>query len=109
MHSSEFKAWFEGFTEAIPGVPTKAQWARIKARVKEIDGTYTPYRVFYDRYWYPQYGPQWSYTSVGTVVSSPTISVSSFNVSNPDNNAVASCFNALGAADAQALTVTNVS
>ena len=31
MTPSEFKAWFEGFTEAVPGVPTKAQWARLVA------------------------------------------------------------------------------
>lgn len=30
MHLSEFKAWFEGFTENIQGVPTEAQWNRLK-------------------------------------------------------------------------------
>lgn len=38
MTPSEFKAWFDGFTEAFTGCPTKAQWARIKDRVAEIDG-----------------------------------------------------------------------
>jgi hypothetical protein len=38
MTPSEFKAWFDGFTEAFSGVPTKAQWTRIKERVGEIDG-----------------------------------------------------------------------
>ena len=38
MTPQEFKAWFEGFTEAFTGCPTKAQWTRIKARVAEIDG-----------------------------------------------------------------------
>lgn len=32
MTPSEFKAWFDGFTEALDGVPSKDQWARIKKR-----------------------------------------------------------------------------
>jgi hypothetical protein len=38
MTPVEFKAWFDGFTEAMNGVPTKAQWERIKTRVAEVDG-----------------------------------------------------------------------
>jgi len=38
MTPSEFKAWFDGFTEALEGVPSEKQWERIKARVAEIDG-----------------------------------------------------------------------
>ena len=41
MQVSEFKAWFEGFTGAVAKLPTEKQWARIKARVDEIDGTET--------------------------------------------------------------------
>ena len=37
MTLSEFKAWFGGFTENITKLPTQKQWARIQARVKEID------------------------------------------------------------------------
>jgi len=34
MTPNEFKAWFDGFTEAFEGrIPTKAQWGRIKDRV----------------------------------------------------------------------------
>jgi len=58
MTPREFKAWFDGFTEAFSGVPTKTQWARIKARVAEIDGSPITERVFVDRYWptsYPVY------------------------------------------------------
>lgn len=33
---SEFKAWFEGFTEAMDGPPDAKQWARIQSKVKEI-------------------------------------------------------------------------
>ena len=51
MTPQEFKAWFDGFTEALSGVPTKAQWARIKDRVSEIDGQPTTERIYVDRYW----------------------------------------------------------
>lgn len=56
MTNREFKAWFEGFTEAMSGTPTKAQWARIKARVAEIDGE--PIRLLSLPYY-----PTWSYTT----------------------------------------------
>jgi hypothetical protein len=67
MTPQEFKSWFDGFTEALPGVPTKAQWERIKSRVGEIDGKPVTERVFVDRY-YPSYpprywGPSWQYYS----------------------------------------------
>lgn len=57
MQLSEFKAWFDGYTEAMTGTPTKAQWARIKERIAEIDGRPITERVFVDRYWpsYPVY------------------------------------------------------
>lgn len=38
MNAAEFKAWFEGFTEAMDGKPNRAQWERIKERVSQIDG-----------------------------------------------------------------------
>lgn len=55
MTPSEFKAWFDGFTEEMKGQPTKAQWTRIKERVAQIDGkAVTEYRYYHDywpRYW----------------------------------------------------------
>lgn len=66
MTPLEFKAWFEGFTEAFTGTPTKAQWARIKERVAQIDGLTITERIFVDRWWplvrpAPYYSyPQWS-------------------------------------------------
>jgi len=65
MNLSEFKAWFEGFTENISGQPSKKQWARIQERVSEITSEPTPYPVFIDRYVRP-YQPYWTFTSVGT-------------------------------------------
>lgn len=55
MTLAEFKAWFEGYTEAVEGAPTDAQWARIKARVAEIDGTTITFPVYIDRYVQPLY------------------------------------------------------
>lgn len=53
MTLSEFKAWFEGFTEAMDGPPGLKAWERIHARVKEITGTPISYPVYVDRYVYP--------------------------------------------------------
>ncbi len=61
MTPGEFKAWFDGFTEAFTGTPTKAQWSRIKARVAEIDGKPVTQTVYVDRYLQP-YG-SWPYRS----------------------------------------------
>lgn len=60
MTPKEFKAWFEGFTEAFAGCPTKTQWARIKDRVGEIDGRETTERVYVDRY-INRYWPSYPY------------------------------------------------
>ncbi len=54
MTPQEFKAWFDGYTEALDGLPSKKQWDRIKSRVAEIDGKETTHTVFVNRYWtYP--------------------------------------------------------
>lgn len=63
MHLTEFKAWFQGYTEEMDAPPNKAQWAKIKKRVAEITADYTPTPVFiekwvhpYRRYWQqPEY------------------------------------------------------
>ena len=59
MTLSEFKAWFEGFTEGMDGTPNTDQWKRIQARVKEIDGTAITKTVFVDRY-LPPYRSYWA-------------------------------------------------
>lgn len=51
MTPKEFKAWFEGFVEAMTDHPTPAQWEKIKLRVGQIDGTPITYPVYLDRYW----------------------------------------------------------
>ncbi len=50
MTLSEFKAWFEGFSEGIDKAPTEAQFAKIKAKVALIDGSPITYPVFIERY-----------------------------------------------------------
>ncbi|MCJ8053849.1 hypothetical protein GB928_018495 [Shinella curvata] len=59
MTLSEFKAWFEGFTEGMAGTPDADQWKRIQARVTEIDGVAVTRTVFVDRY-LPAYRPYWA-------------------------------------------------
>lgn len=91
MTPQEFKAWFDGFTEAVSGPPNKTQWTRIKARIAEIDGNPITERVYIDRY-LPSYTPTWvPYWTVGGVgVSSTTycasvsntVGMNSFNSSN---------------------------
>lgn len=36
MELSEFKAWLEGFEEAIDGTPTPEQWGKIKSKLDEV-------------------------------------------------------------------------
>lgn len=38
MTADELKIWFQGFAEAIDGVPSHEQWATIKANMAESDG-----------------------------------------------------------------------
>ena len=35
MTLEEFKAWFEGYCEAIEGAPTPAQWEKVKAKLAD--------------------------------------------------------------------------
>lgn len=102
MTPSEFKSWFDGFTEALTGVPTKAQWARIKERVAEIDGRPVSERVYIDRYWprYLDYRPWWVATSCG---GSGNIASSAPMLSSSGQNSFdgLTAMNALGRAEAQ--------
>ena len=78
MTPREFKAWFDGFTEAMTGTPTKAQWSRIKERVAEIDGNPISYPVFMDRYWSPYY-PIWNNGIAGATTYTGWSSSSAMN------------------------------
>jgi hypothetical protein len=48
MTPSEFKAWFDGFAEAIGDTPTPEQWARIREQVKAIAPETRPLPVYRD-------------------------------------------------------------
>lgn len=39
MTLNEFRAWFDGFSEAIGDAPTPDQWAKIKAKVDALDAS----------------------------------------------------------------------
>ena len=60
MKLDEFKAWLEGFEEAISGSPNKAQWTKIKARLASVDNI-SDVQVIEKHYrdWNP-YRPYWS-------------------------------------------------
>ncbi len=122
MTPSEFKAWFEGFTEAFDSkIPTKVQWTRIKERVGEIDGQPITEKIFIDR-WYPYYR-QWGYVYPtptifsGTPTNIPNQAVYMSNTSGIASNSVTSntsqaaiwfdsvaAMNAVGRAEAASLT-----
>jgi hypothetical protein len=54
MTFAEFKAWFDGFTEAMDGPPNAEQWTRIKARIGEIkQAAPTPVAT-------PNWAPRWN-------------------------------------------------
>jgi hypothetical protein len=110
MTPKEFKAWFEGFTEAMEGMPTEAQWTKVKARVAQIDGNPTSYPVYVDRYWQrprPYWeSPHWitlqanSSGAASYSVSQPraTLSCSAKDIAEPPFDSQAALF-AAGKAD----------
>lgn len=86
MTPSEFKAWFDGFSEAMESAPTEAQWKRIKDRVAEIDGRPVTQQVFVDRYyptWPRPYRDYWtSYYGSAIGVGGSAIGLSAGSTSN---------------------------
>lgn len=84
MTLAEFKAWFEGFTESIEGkaAPTQKQWARIKAKVADINGTAVTQTIYLDRYVNP-YRPYWDrYWSIaGSATWGGSVGTSSYSLS----------------------------
>lgn len=78
MTLSEFKAWFEGFTENIDGTPSKKQWERIQARVAEIDGKLVTREVIRDRYVIPS-RPYWDYLPVTCNTTGPATTAKSLD------------------------------
>jgi hypothetical protein len=95
MTLSEFKAWFEGFTEDMAGPPSAKQWKKIQARVSEITGEPLTQHHFYHRYWNPYF---WSSFGLSQGVGALN-SAEPFNLTNQGWNS-ASAMQLLGKADA---------
>jgi hypothetical protein len=78
MTLQEFKAWFDGFTENINGVPSKKQWERIKERDGQINGVAVTREVYYE--WWPRYwttAPVWINTPTSSTTDAGSITTSS--------------------------------
>lgn len=101
MTLSEFKAWFEGYTEGLEAAPTKAQFDRIKEKVKAIDGTVTAYPVYVDRYvrQWPSYAPNYPVWTSGNIATSG-IATGVGNISPTFGFDVTAAMYALGKAEA---------
>ena len=101
MNMSEFKAWFEGFSEVITVAPNPQQWARIKQRLAQVDGVPTTYPVYLREYGYPVGREWWVYPSLSPTVTCGGSATSGYvqNVEIPFNAPAA--FDALGHADYQ--------
>ena len=39
MKINEFKAWLDGYSEAIHGMPNEQQWSRIKDQIEQVVDT----------------------------------------------------------------------
>lgn len=113
MTLTEFKAWFEGFTEDMSGPPSAKQWKKIQARVSEITGDPVTQHIFYDRYWRygPTYYPHWygglsgySQTNSGLgLAATDTVQLYASNTAPADGWNSSAAMQALGKADAFAL------
>jgi len=70
MNLQEFKAWFEGFSENMTGVPNKTQWEKIKAKIATIeDKPPMTYPVFVEKYPWVKTYPPFTYLSNSTATA----------------------------------------
>ena len=84
MTLSEFKAWFDGYTENMDGTPDTKQWKRIKKVVKDIDGNTVSWPVYVERYW-PAYQPRpYWWTTTGTSLQNQNDTISNCVVTTSD-------------------------
>jgi hypothetical protein len=51
MNLSEFKAWFEGFTDGLEAAPSEKQWGRIKEKIKLIKDAPPTERIVFVDHW----------------------------------------------------------
>ena len=78
MNLSEFKAWFEGFTESLTTTPNAAQWKRIQEKIGKIEDAPPTTRAVFVDHWYPPwrrwYGePVWLGSSSGIGIGHSTL------------------------------------
>ena len=57
MTLEEFKAWMEGFEEAIEDNPTPKQWKKIKEKLSMVNNI--PHTIWVDRYIHPNWKDYW--------------------------------------------------
>ena len=103
MNVLEFKAWFEGFTENIPGTPNAKQWTRIKIRVSEISNIATTDRIFVDR-WIGPYKDYWYCTSPNVWVQCSTNNGGQSPISSNVSYSKSDIFNQAGRAEALSIS-----
>lgn len=101
MTLSEFKAWFEGYTEGLDGAPTEKQFKRIKAKVAEITGAPITQTIWLERY--NHYWPHWnpivgSPASWGGTIGNAGYSAGSTTLENGVGTATFGQFSVAGAA-----------
>lgn len=113
MNLSEFKAWFEGFTDNLDGPPGPKAWEKICERVKGIKVDPTPWPVFVDRYVprYPRHpfdGNYWLASTGSHVQALATQSAQQNAVPNtmPYGTTPAMAFQQLGKLEAETLGET---
>lgn len=90
MTLSEFKAWFEGYTDGMDEkAPSEKQWKKIKAKVSEITGTPISYPVYVNRYVDP-YRQYWTDVYFGARGSGMSLSgISNLTLQNAQANPAA--------------------
>ena len=86
MTLSEFKAWFEGFTDGMDGPPGERQWAKIKERVSEITGNPVTHLYYHDHYWRPYWSGVMPFgygsTSSNRIQGALSVATSAYSASN---------------------------
>lgn len=120
MNLSEFKAWFEGFTECLDGSPGPKAWERICEKVKAITPDATPWPAFVKEYlpYYTRWQHGWpsAIWAVGTNSVSNNLQPSSMTMANSGGHVASNAammksgttpldaFRNVGRFDAEALT-----
>ena len=71
MTVGEFKAWMDGYSEQIKGVPSQKQWKRIQEKLDEIYDCQDHYPYMRPFPWYVESTPLWKPFWSNTTTTSP--------------------------------------